>query len=314
MPKVGINVQFYQYDYNNDSFVYVPSAKKYRFNCEQKLAEDLRLMKSCAIITKTGRVYNSPVTVNYETFNSDTFSQEIVDVYHFKTEFNLNKKMIEFANMHLTEFFPETMELKEKNRKKKMEVEEEMNKDVMFNFEFGKIKDNSVKISMNGLAFKDVTGSYVTYDAKTNKLTDVSSLVFNMDFLYMMPVAIKDVKVNDVLRHNNNYVVVTNIKENGDIEAVKPFEGEKVVVVPKNNIFGFNYITKVVNMVENMFPSFTEATEDNPFGNIGQMMLMSSMMEDKNGDNSMAKAMMMYVMMGNTTQDKMPALFMMMNM
>ena len=79
-----------------------------------------------------------------------------------------------------------------------MEVKEEMNKDVMFNFEFGKIKDNSVKISMNGLAFKDVTGSYVTYDAKTNKLTDVSSLVFNMDFLYMMPVAIKDVKVNDI--------------------------------------------------------------------------------------------------------------------
>ena len=310
MSKVGVNVQFFHY--YNDTFVYSATAKKYRFICDVELATKIKHMPSCAIITEKGRVYTSPVKMNFEFYPSDGFSQEIVDVWDFKKETGLNKKDIEFANMFLKESLGDTMYLKKK--KEKMEVKDDMNKDVMFNFEFGKIKDNSVKISMNGLAFKDVTGSYVTYDAKTNKLTDVSSLIFNMDFLYMMPVAIKDVKINDVLRHNNNYVVVTNIKENGDIEAVKPFEGEKVVVVPKNNIFGFNYITKVVNMMENMFPNFAEATEDNPFGNIGQMMLMSSMMEDRNGDNSMAKAMMMYAMMGNTTQDKMPALFMMMNM
>ena len=163
-------------------------------------------------------------------------------------------------------------------------------KDMGLNLEFGKI-ENELAMSINGLAFKNAGGGYVTYDLQTNSLTDVSSLILNIDMLYSMPAAIKDIKAGDIIKHNKQYVIVSSIEENGDLNCVQPFAGEKIIVLPKKNIFGFNYITKVVNLMEQFMPQ-NVASEENPFGNMTQFILMSSLF-DKSEDDGMKKMMMM---------------------
>ena len=74
-----------------------------------------------------------------------------------------------------------------------------MNKNFM-NFKFGKVESDDVRVSMYGIAIKNVDGRYVSWDVKNHAVMDVE--IMNMpcdDFLYMMPVAIKDIKSGDVV-------------------------------------------------------------------------------------------------------------------
>lgn len=300
-----------------DSFGFNPPTEKskiYTFLCEADLANELEHWKTFAIITKNRNIYSSPVKfigtqLIPRGFMIKTF-QEIVDFIGIKEgayveqvlDFNC---MMDYNNALVTRNSPKLEETYSniftsadlKNDKKESK---EMNKSITNILEFGKVATGDIKISLNGLAFKDKTGAYVTYNAETNELTDVSSLVFNMDdFLYQMPVAIKEVAKNDILVHNKEYVIVTEIKENGDIEAINPNRGEKVIILPKKNIFGFNYVTKIVNIVGNMFPKIETATEENPFGNIQQMLMFSALMDNNsNSNDSMMKLMLLNSMDG----------------
>ena len=304
-------------------------SKVYTFLCKIELVDDLEFWKTFAIITKNKHIYSSPVKfigVQKIPKNSIiTTFQEIIDFIAIRegafveealdTDYMMycNNKLIVKNFPKLEETYTNLMASVDlKNEKKE---NKKMNKSITNILEFGKVTTGDIKISLNGLAFKDKTGAYVTYNAETNELTDVSSLVFNMDdFLYQMPVAIKEVTKNDILVHNKEYVIVTEIKENGDIEAINPNRGEKVVILPKKNVFGFNYVTKIVNIAGNMFPKAETATEENPFGNIQQMLMFSALMDsNSNSNDSMMKLMLLNSMSNMGESNTMPFLAAMLN-
>lgn len=172
----------------------------------------------------------------------------------------------------------------------------------VFNFDFGPVESECVRMSMYGLAVKNIDGVFVSYDAVAGRLVDVDILNFNGNkFLYKMPVAIKDIKVGDIVVHMRRPVFVTDIQKNS-ITAVDPHDGEMKTVLLTRSPFGFDFATKVVNFLGD----FSAATPDNPFGN----MWMFMMMDEDNKDN-MLPLMMMMMGQSNTNMNPMMMYMMM---
>lgn len=159
------------------------------------------------------------------------------------------------------------------------------------------------------MAFAIGDGRFATYNIEENEFTDVTEMTMNADGMIMqMPCASKDVMIGDIIKHKDAYVIVKGGTESGGIIAVNPFKSEEITIIPVKNMFGFNFVTKVVNVFGDMFKtSDVKPSEDNPFGNIMPFIMMSSMSEDKsfdgNGDNSMMKMMMLSQMMGGQGMD-----------
>ena len=159
-----------------------------------------------------------------------------------------------------------------------------------FNFDFGPMNANVVRMSIYGLAVKNKTGSWVAYDAKNEEIMDVD--VFNFDgskFMYRMPVAINDVATGDVIIHMSVPMFVVGKSEDGKaVYAVDPVAGERKEIMLTKSPFGFNFVTKVVNFLGNAF----NADASNPFGNLGLMMMLSE-------DNAGVKDMLPFMLMAN---------------
>lgn len=179
----------------------------------------------------------------------------------------------------------------------------------MFNFDFGPIKDNdAVRMSPYGIAVKNVNGTYQAYDKKNGEIMDVDIFNFKADNMFFkVPVAIDAIEAGDVIIFNRRPCFVFGFSEQGDVIAIDIAMGEKKTILPSKSPFGFNYITKIVSLVDNMFGGEAPSAE-NPFGNILPFMLM-------NEDNSSMKDMlpMMMLMNGNAggTIDPMMLYFMM---
>lgn len=186
-----------------------------------------------------------------------------------------------------------------------------------FNIEFGSCEKDNVRLSMYGLAVKNASGEWVSYDAKTESIINVDIFNFgNGKFLYKMPVAFKDITPGDLLIHNKKPVFVTSVEDG--IKAIDIMAGEKKEVLLTRNMFNFEYATKVVSLF-----TMTNASSEQPFGN----MLPLLMLEESNGNASnilpflmmqgnmdFSNPMMMYFLMkdgGN--DDAMLPLFLMMN-
>ena len=157
------------------------------------------------------------------------------------------------------------------------------------NFDFGPC-GNTVRMSMYGMAIQNISGEWVSYNPDSREIINVD--VFNMvdggKYMYKMPVAIADVKEGDIVIHNRVPMFVTAINENGTFEVTDVRAGETKNIIPTRNMFGFNFMTKVVSL----FGAFTDApTADQPFGN----MLPFLMMGEGNKD---IDPMMMYMLMG----------------
>lgn len=162
-----------------------------------------------------------------------------------------------------------------------------------FNFDFGPCTGDNVRVSMYGIAVKNQNNEWVSYNPETAQIINVD--IFNFEggkYLFKMPVAPKDVTVGDVIIHNKKAMFVIELDENGFV-VVDVNAGEEKKVVPTSNVFGFNFITKVVSM----FNAFAEApSTDAPFGNMLPFMLMS---ENKDID----PMMLMFMMNGNNMGD-----------
>lgn len=188
-------------------------------------------------------------------------------------------------------------------------VKGEGNNMKMFNFDFGPIKDNdAVRMSPYGIAVKNVNGTYQAYDKKNGEIMDVDIFNFKADNMFFkMPVAIDAIEAGDVIIFNRRPCFVFGFSEQGDVIAIDIAMGEKKTILPSKSPFGFNYITKIVSLVDNMFGGEAPSAE-NPFGNILPFMIM-------NEDNPSMKDMlpMMMLMNGNAggTIDPMMLYFMM---
>lgn len=194
-----------------------------------------------------------------------------------------------------------------KNYEKKDNKEKE-NKMKGFNFDFGKITNDSIRMSMYGMAVKNASGVWTAYDKNTGDLMDVD--VFNFDgsnFLFKMPVAIKDIAVGDVIIHARKPMFVISKTEAGDLIAIDPVAGEKKTIMPSKNMFGFNFAIKVVSLFDNLMGQ--TPTSENPFGNMWMLMLMDGKSDMK---DIMITMMLMNQASGSTNTFN-PIMLMLMN-
>lgn len=194
----------------------------------------------------------------------------------------------------------------------KLDMKNEKENDEMkniVNFDFGPCTgSDNIRMSVYGIAVKNANGTFVSYDAANAAIMDVD--VFNFDgakFLYKMPVAIKDIKVGDVVIHARKPMFVTDIAVNDkSLKVVDPVSGEKKEIILTRSPFGFDFATKIVNFLGNIGGN-SAANADNPFGNLWMFMLMNDngdtdnilpfMLMSQNGGN--IDPMMMFALMGN---------------
>lgn len=196
-----------------------------------------------------------------------------------------------------------------KNYEKK-DNEEKENKMKGFNFDFGKITNDSIRMSMYGMAVKNTSGVWTAYDKSTGDLMDVD--VFNFDgsnFLFKMPVAIKDIAVGDVVIHARKPMFVVSKTEAGDLVAVDPVAGEKKTIMPTRSPFGFNFCTKIISLFDNLMGNSEAPSADNPFGSLWMLMLM----DGKSDMKDMLIPMMLMNQANGSTNAFNPMMLMLMN-
>ena len=164
------------------------------------------------------------------------------------------------------------------------------------NFDFGPC-GNEVAFSPYGLAIRNSKGEYFTYNPTTKQTIDVTGFTFFFqNMVYRMPVAASAVKEGDMIIHKHHPMFVSAV-DGSNIEVVDILESEVKTVIPTSNPFGFNFITKIMPIVNfgNTAPS-----PDQPFGNLMPMM-MANMVFGEDGNNSdMGKMFMLSAMMGNS--------------
>ena len=188
-----------------------------------------------------------------------------------------------------------------------------------FNFDFGPV-NNEIHLSIYGVAVKNYsTDTWQAYNPKTQEIIDVNVLNFPAEkFMYKMPVAISDVSVGDVILHNKRPVFVIAITENKKkLEVIDMANAEDKIILPVKNLFGFDYVTKVVSLFGDLSKT---ANAENPFGNMLLPLLMS---ENKEIDpmllvmtmnnKNMEFNPMMFMLMSDKVDDKALMLMMMMN-
>ena len=176
------------------------------------------------------------------------------------------------------------------------EKESKMDFSKMMNIDFGKISTKELKPSIYGVAVLGSDNRYRAYDKANDKVMDVTGMTFDTDMLFKIPVAVSQVRIGDVIINAGNYVTVTNVHRDNTFTVVDPKASEQKIAIPAKNMFGFDFVTKVIYPLENMI----QPNDTNPFGlNPMAMMLLAG---DSNMDMTTILAMSM--MSGNSAMDQ----------
>lgn len=192
----------------------------------------------------------------------------------------------------------------------------------IFNFDFGPLKSDNVRMSMYGLAVKNRDGNYVAWDKANESIMNVDILNFNGDdLMYKMPVPIKDIKDGDIIIHNRVPMFVIDVYEK-TLGVIDIYSGESKTIILSKSPFGFDFATKVVSIMDFSAMSDGTPSEDNPFGSMWPFfmlndsgsidpMMLAFMCAGK-GDS--ANPMMMYALMASKgNNDNLLPLMLMMN-
>lgn len=182
------------------------------------------------------------------------------------------------------ETITEQLYQEQKEREKNMEM-----KKMFGNLEFGPV--NNYHLSHLGIALQNAAGEIVSYDKQKNEIVNVDLIDFDVKgMIYAMPCAIKDVHVGDVIRHTNGNAVFV-VSTDGGIHVVDVAAGEKKEILPTKSMFGFNFVTKIVTLIDF---SGLSASEDQPFGNLLPLMLFG----DRKGGSGMKDMLPLMLLMG----------------
>lgn len=253
-----------------------------------------------------------------DVYYTDTTSTKLItnDQYIYNTPqdwqpwtVDVNTDSLQINGDSLEEYIKKTV-----NKSNNSKNEKENKKDMKFgNFDFGPV-NSEVHMSMYGMAIKNASGTYVSYDVANKRLMDVDIVNFEgaNKFMYKMPAAMKDIAVGDIVVHARKPMFVTEITSEGKLIVIDPTAGEEKTIMLAHSPFGFNFVTKVVSLL-----NFGGADKDNPFGNMlpfillsdsngkdNDVLLMMALMG--NGTNSFANnPMMLWALMGNRTNDPM---------
>lgn len=158
--------------------------------------------------------------------------------------------------------------IEEKQCNKRKDNEKTMNTNKMFNFDFGFV-DSNIRMSPYGMAIRNADGRYVSYDVKSGSVIDVEPFNFEGNrFMMKMPVAVKDVAVGDIVIHNHKPMFVVNT--NDKVTVIDIYNGEEKNILLTKNMFGFDFVTKVVSFI-----NFSGASAENPFGNMWPLFMLS---------------------------------------
>ena len=140
------------------------------------------------------------------------------------------------------------------------------------NFHFGPCGDRA-KISHLGIAVLNSNQEWVSYDKENNEIVNVDLISFgDGNYVYMIPVAVKDIAIGDAIIHNGHIMFVKAIRADY-IQAIDVTAGELKRILPTKSIFGFDFITKVVSLID---MSGISASEDSPFGNLLPLLLLDN--------------------------------------
>lgn len=185
--------------------------------------------------------------------------------------------LIDQVNKEVTDAF---------NAKKK---ESKMDFSKMLNIDFGKVLPTTeLKPSIYGVAVRGFDNRYRAYDKINDKVMDVTGMTFDTDMLFKIPVAVSQVRVGDVVINAGNYVTVTNVHPDGTFTVVDPKASEQKIAIPAKNMFGFDFVTKIIYPFENM----VQPSDDNPFGLNPMAMMMLSDGADMDVSTILALSMM----------------------
>lgn len=128
------------------------------------------------------------------------------------------------------------------------EEKKEEKKDMFSEFgnSFGKINFNQFKISINGLTVRNKEGKYVTFNPETRELIEVTTGFFDdmNDLLFLMPTM--ELEIGDIILHQGKPYYITSTRE-GNIKGIDFEDAVESVLIPKTNVFGMKYYTKVFN-------------------------------------------------------------------
>lgn len=191
----------------------------------------------------------------------------------------------------------------------------------IFNFDFGPVKGDNIRMSMYGLAIKNRDGSYVAWDKVNENIMNVDILNFNGDgLMYKMPVAIKDIKDGDIVIHNKVPMFVLEVFEKS-LDVIDIYSGERKSIMLAKSPFNFNFATKVISLIDFGAIDGAIPSEDNPFGNMWPLLMLgdSSFIDPMMlalmcaGKGDCANPMMMYALMASkgNNDNLLPLMFMM---
>ena len=210
------------------------------------------------------------------------------------------------------------------NKSEKKKEKKDMN--FFKNFEFGPVKNDTVRLSPYGLAVKNLDGSWVSYDAASDSIIDVD--VFNFEgknLIYKIPAAPHTVRAGDMIVHQGKgmYVVADVCEGDTCVSVIDPRAGESKEILFTKSPFGFTFIVKLVSLLD---MSGIDANPDNPFGNLwplammgdkdcdaATMMAMMMMMNSEGCNFDMSNPMMMYALMSGDNKDMLLPMILMAN-
>ena len=201
-------------------------------------------------------------------------------------------------------------------------------KDMNFfkNFEFGPVKNDTVRLSPYGLAVKNLDGSWVSYDGASDSIIDVDAFNFEgKNLIYKIPAAPHTIHAGDMIIHQGKgmYVVADVCEGDTCVSVIDPRAGESKEILFTKSPFGFTFIVKLVSLLD---MSGIDANPDNPFGNLWPLAMMGDkdcdaatimafmMMNNSEGFSfDMSNPMMMYALMSGDNKDMLLPMMLMAN-
>lgn len=297
-------------DYLEDTYFELPiqAASNLSFNIN-----DLTTYKKVELSNSnyTTATANTVSNTNYSTTAiwTDTRADSITTGYTINGVYSLN-----YATQSEVDNLKAQIENIKTNISENKKEKEDMN--FFKNFEFGPVKNDTVRLSPYGLAVKNLDGSWVSYDGVSDAIIDVD--VFNFEgknLIYKIPAAPHTIRAGDMIVHQGKAMcVLTDVCE-GDtcVSVIDPRAGESKEILFTKSPFGFTFVTKLVSLLD---MSGIGANTDSPFGNLlplammgdkdcdaGTMMAMMMMMNNGNCDFDMSNPMMMYALMSGDNKD-----------
>ena len=228
------------------------------------------------------------------TLNTVTLNPAAVDAYTIKSNYataQASSSSILTTADAISEYVQS--QLATKNKTETETVKEENNKmdNKIFNFDFGPLKSDNVRMSMYGLAVKNRDGNYVAWDKENENILNVDILNFNGDgLMYKMPVPIKDIKDGDIIIHNRVPMFVVEVYEK-TLGVIDIYSGESKTIILSKSPFGFDFATKVVSIIDFGAMSNSAPSEDNPFGSMWPFLMF-------NGSDSIDPMMLAFMCAG----------------